>query len=401
MNNVLIIGSGGVAKVAAHKCFQYLDDIDCVCIASRNKSNCDSVRDSICISSERIITAQVDADNPEELRILMDSFKPDITLNLALPYQSLTIMEACLEHGSHYLDTACYEEPGIAKFEYRQQWSYHDAFKKKNLMCILGCGFDPGVTNAFTSYCDKVLFDRLESVDIMDCNDGSNGLMFATNYNPEINIREISAKGRYWDGCWKYTEPLQESLMFPYPDIGYRQSYLMYHDELESLIKNYPDLKRIRFFMTFTDRYLEHLHCLQNVGMTSVEPIMFNGVEIVPLQFLTQVLPRPSSLGPITNGKTSIGCLVTGFRDGSRHNCFIYNNCDHQECFAECGTTAVAYTAGVPAAVGALMVLRGEWNSPGVMNVEQLPPEPFLELLSEAGLPWTVLHDISPDMEES
>ena len=387
MCRVLIIGAGGVGTVVAHKVAKNKVFTD-IMLASRTKSKCDEI--AAAVGGNRIQTAQVDADHVEELTGLMRSFKPDIVINVALPYQDLTIMEACLEAGVNYLDTANYEPKDEAHFEYSWQWAYHERFKEKGLTAILGCGFDPGVSAIFTAYAAKHHFDEIQYLDIVDCNAGNHGMAFATNFNPEINIREVSAKGSYIEnGEWVETEPMEIKREYNFDQVGEKDMYLLHHEELESLALNIKGIKRIRFFMTFGQSYLTHLKCLENVGMTSIEPIMFEGKEIVPLQFLKAVLPDPASLGPRTVGKTNIGCICQGVKDGKPVNYYVYNVCDHQECYKEVGSQAVSYTTGVPAMIGAMLVMTGKWKKPGVYNVEEFDPDPFMDALNKWGLQWT------------
>jgi saccharopine dehydrogenase (NAD+, L-lysine-forming) len=333
----------------------------------------------------------VDADNPREMAELIRKVKPDLVMNIALPYQDLSIMDACLETGVDYLDTANYEPPDTAKFEYKWQWAYQERFKEKGLMALLGSGFDPGVTNVFCAHAQKHRFDEIHTVDIMDANAGDHGYHFATNFNPEINIREITANGRYWEkGEWKETEPLSVHKTWDFPELGPKEMYLMYHEELESLAQNLKGLQKIRFWMTFSEKYLTHLRVLENVGMTSIKPIIFEGKEIIPLQFLKAVLPDPASLGPRTKGKTNIGCLIEGLgKDGKPLKTYTYNVCDHEACYAEVESQAISYTTGVPAMIGGLLMVTGKWKQPGVWNMEQLDPDPFMEQLNLRGLPWT------------
>lgn len=386
----LIIGAGGVAGVVVAKCCQNSDVFSEIMIASRTISRCDELKEKNQDKTEtKISTAKVDANNVAELVALMNEFQPDICINVALPYQDLTIMDACLEYGVDYLDTANYEPEDTAKFEYKWQWAYKDKFEKAGLTAILGCGFDPGVTGVFSAYALKHYFDEINYIDILDCNGGDHGYPFATNFNPEINIREVSAKGSYWEnGEWIETEPMEIKREYDFDQVGVKDMYLLHHEELESLGINMPGIKRIRFFMTFGQSYLTHLKCLENVGMTSIEPIMFEGKEIIPLQFLKAVLPDPASLGPRTVGKTNIGCIYQGKKDGKDVKYYIYNVCDHQEAYKEVGSQAVSYTTGVPAMIGAMMVLKGIWKKPGVFNVEEMNPDPFMEKLNECGLPW-------------
>lgn len=389
MGRALIIGAGGVASVVVHKCCQNSEVFEEICIASRTKSKCDALKAKLEGGKTKIETAQVDADCVEELVALINSYKPDIVINVALPYQDLTIMDACLETKTHYLDTANYEPLDTAKFEYSWQWAYREKFEKAGITAILGCGFDPGVTGVFSAYAQKHYFDEIHYIDILDANAGDHGYPFATNFNPEINIREVTAKGSYIEnGKWVETEPMEIKRAYNFPEIGEKEMYLLHHEELESLVLNVKGIKRIRFFMTFSERYLTHLNVLQNVGMTSIEPIMYEGKEIVPLQFLKAVLPDPASLGPRTKGKTNIGCIYQGVKDGKPVKYYVYNVCDHESCYKEVGSQAISYTTGVPAMIGAMMLLKGEWKKPGVYNVEEFNPDPFMEALNEWGLPW-------------
>lgn len=403
MGRALIIGAGGVAGVAIHKCCQNSEVFKEICIASRTKSRCDAIK-SEC---ERrygtgegrtlITTAQVDANNVPQLVELINGYKPDVVINLALPYQDLTIMDACLETKTNYMDTANYEPEDTAKFEYSWQWAYREKFEKAGITALLGSGFDPGVTGVFSAYAMKHQFDEINYIDILDCNGGDHGYPFATNFNPEINIREVSAKGSYWeDGKWVETEPMEIKRVYNFAQVGEKDMYLLHHEELESLGINIKGIKRIRFFMTFGQSYLTHLKCLENVGMTSIEPIEFEGKQIVPLQFLKAVLPDPASLGPRTKGKTNIGCIFQGKKDGKYKKYYLYNVCDHQECYKEVGSQAISYTTGVPAMIGAMMLVTGKWNMPGVHNIEEFDPDPFMEELNKWGLPWT--EDFDPEL---
>jgi saccharopine dehydrogenase (NAD+, L-lysine-forming) len=387
MAKVLIIGAGGVGAVVAFKCASVPDVFSDILLASRTKEKCDKIASFI--GRNRIKTAQVDADNVEELVMLINQFKPDIVINVALPYQDLSIMEACLATKTNYLDTANYEPRDVAKFEYSWQWAYQQRFKDAGILAVLGCGFDPGVTGIFTAYAKKHYFDEIHYLDIVDCNAGDHGKAFATNFNPEINIREITQKGRYWEnGKWIETQPLEIHKPIAYPNIGDRESYLLYHEELESLTKNFPTLKRARFWMTFGQKYINVLNVLQEVGMTSIKPIMYEGREIVPLQFLKAVLPEPASLGEGYKGETSIGCQIQGVKDGKEQTYYVWNNCNHEVVYKECAAQAVSYTTGVPAMIGAMMVLTNQWSGTGVMNVEEFNPDPFMEKLNIYGLPW-------------
>ena len=385
---VLIIGAGGVGRVVVHKCAQNPGVFTEICLASRTLSKCQDIQREL---SRPIQVARVDADNVSELVALIKDFKPQLVINVALPYQDLTIMDACLETGVDYLDTANYEPRDEARFCYKWQWDYQERFKKAGLMALLGCGFDPGVTNIYCAYAQKHHFDEIHTIDIIDCNAGDHGLPFATNFNPEINIREVTARGRYYDnGQWKETEPLSVHKTFDFPgSIGPKEIYLMYHEELESLAKNIKGVKRIRFWMTFSESYLTHLRVLENVGMTRIDPVQYQGQEIIPLQFLKAVLPEPASLGPKTRGKTCIGCLIEGIKDGRRKRYYVYNICDHQEAYRETNSQAISYTTGVPAMIGGMLMLEEEWHQPGVFNVEEFDPDPFMKKLSQHGLPWT------------
>lgn len=388
MAKVIIIGAGGVGTVVAHKCAQNPEVFTEIVLASRTRSKCEAIARKI--GDGRIITDSVDADSVPELVELFNRHKPDLVINVALPYQDLTIMDACLECGVNYLDTANYEPKDEAHFEYSWQWAYKEKFEKAGLTAILGCGFDPGVSGVFTAYAAKHYFSDMEYLDIVDCNAGDHGKAFATNFNPEINIREITQNGRYYqDGKWVTTGPLEIHKALTYPNIGSRESYLLYHEELESLVKNYPSIKRARFWMTFGQEYLTHLRVIQNIGMARIDEVDYNGVKIVPLQFLKAVLPNPQDLGENYHGETSIGCRISGLdKDGKHLTYYIYNNCSHEEAYRETGMQAVSYTTGVPAMIGAMMFLTGKWNKPGVHNVEEFDPDPFMEQLSVQGLPW-------------
>lgn len=390
MSRVLIIGAGGVGGVVAHKCAQVKEVFTDIMLASRTKSKCDAIAADIKKIQKRTIqTAALDADNPKNTVKLIKQFKPELVINVALPYQDLVIMDACLEAGVHYLDTANYEPIDKAKFEYKWQWAYKKRFKDAGLTAILGCGFDPGQTNIYCAYAAKHHFDEIHTVDIMDCNAGDHGKAFATNFNPEINIREITQRGKYWEnGKWVETDPLSVHSSFDFAECGTKEMYLMYHEELESLARNLKGLQRIRFWMTFGKPYLTHLEVLQNVGMTSIKPIEYEGKQIVPLQFLKAVLPKPESLGKGYEGKTNIGCWIEGIKDGKKRRYYIYNVCDHAACYKEVRSQAISYTTAVPAMLGAKLLLEGKWKQPGVWNVEQLDPDPFMEQIGTYGLPW-------------
>ncbi len=406
MSKILIIGCGGVASVAIQKCAKKADVFSEICIASRTVSKCDELKAKLeGTTGAKITTAQVDADNVEELKALIGREAPKAVLNLALPYQDLTIMDACLACGVDYIDTAnyeaedtedpkwraiyekrCREEGFTAYFDYSWQWAYRERFEKAGITALLGSGFDPGVTSVFSAYALKHYFDEIHYIDIMDCNGGDHGYPFATNFNPEINLREVSANGSYWEnGHWVETEPMEIKREYDFAQVGRKDMYLLHHEEIESLAKNIPGVKRIRFFMTFGQSYLTHMKCLENVGMLRTDPVMFQGREIVPIQFLKALLPDPASLGPRTVGKTNIGCIFTGVKDGKEKSIYIYNVCDHQECYQ-----AISYTTGVPAMIGAMLVMNGTWKRPGVFNVEEFDPDPFMEALNQYGLPWVV-----------
>lgn len=387
MGRVLMIGAGGVATVAAFKINQNPEVFTDFMIASRTKEKCDRLVSAI--GNPKIRTAQVDADDVEQLKALFAEYKPELVVNLALPYQDLTIMDACLACGCSYLDTANYEPRDEAHFEYSWQWAYKERFEQAGLTAILGCGFDPGVSGVFTAYAAKHHFDQIETLDIVDCNAGNHHKAFATNFNPEINIREITQKGLYYeDGKWIETEPLEVHRPLTYPNIGQRESYLMHHEELESLVKNYPSIKRARFWMTFGEEYLTHLRVIQDIGMARIDPIDYEGHKIVPLQFLKAVLPNPQDLGENYDGETSIGCRISGLKGGHRQTYYVYNNCSHQASYKETGMQAVSYTTGVPAMIGAMMFLKGIWRKAGVWNVEDFDPDPFMAELNRQGLPW-------------
>ncbi|MDH3625876.1 MAG: saccharopine dehydrogenase family protein [Myxococcales bacterium] len=393
MGKVLIIGAGGVGGVVTHKCADDPSTFSKIVLASRTLARCEKIQQQVReLRGREIEIAQVDADDVAHTVALIKQVEPALVINVALPYQDLPIMDACLETGVDYLDTANYEPPDEAKFEYKWQWAYQDRFERKGIMALLGSGFDPGVTNIFCAYAQRELFDEIDTIDILDCNGGDHGHPFATNFNPEINIREITQRGKYWeDGKWIEVDPMSQSRMFDFPEVGERKAYLLYHEELESLVKHIKGLKRIRFWMTFGDEYITHLRVLQNVGMTSIEPVTFEGREIVPIQFLKTLLPDPSTLGENYKGKTSIGCLIDGRKGGETRKVFIYNVCDHEESWKEVRAQAVSYTTGVPAMVGAKMMLTGAWRGKGVFNVEELDPHPFLSELAVRGLPWHVM----------
>lgn len=399
MSKVLIIGAGGVGQVATYKCAMNTDVFTEIVLASRTKSKCDKIAADIKAQlGVTIKTDQVDADIVEEIVALFNRHKPKLVVNLALPYQDLAIMEACLQTGVHYLDTANYEPKDEAKFEYKWQWAFQQRFKDAGLTAILGCGFDPGVSGVYTAYAAKHHFDEMHYLDIVDCNAGNHGHAFATNFNPEINIREVTQKGKYWEnGKWVETEPHEIHTGLTYPNIGVKESYLIYHEELESLVINFPTIKRARFWMTFGQEYLTHLRVIQNIGMARIDPIMYEGKEIVPIQFLKAVLPNPGDLGVNYSGETSIGCRIRGIKDGKEKTYYVWNNCQHEAAYKETGTQAVSYTTGVPAMIGAMMFLTGKWTGAGVWNVEQFNPDPFMEQLNKQGLPWE--EKINVDLE--
>ncbi|MDG5800743.1 saccharopine dehydrogenase family protein [Marinilabiliaceae bacterium ANBcel2] len=397
MGKVLVIGAGGVGTVVVQKMAALTQIFEEITLASRTKSKCDKIAEKI--GNNRIKTAQIDADNVYELKVLINRVKPDLVVNVALPYQDLTIMDACLETKVSYMDTANYEPRDEAKFEYKWQWAYQEKFKNAGITAILGCGFDPGVTSIFTAYAAKHHFDEIHYLDIVDCNAGDHGKAFATNFNPEINIREVSQNGKYWEnGKWITTKPHEIHKPLTYPEIGEKESYLIYHEELESLVKNFPTLKRARFWMTFGEEYLTHLRVIQNIGMAGIEPVNYKGAEVVPIEFLKYVLPNPGDLGENYKGWTSIGCRVKGVKNGKEKTYYIYNNCSHQQAYKETGTQAVSYTTGVPCMIGAIMYLKKIWKKPGVFNVEEFNPDPFMEELNNHGLPWNEKHDIDLEL---
>lgn len=392
IGKVLIIGAGGVGNVVTKKCAQVPGVFSEICLASRNIEKCKRIASEIRNPKARIEVARVDADKVGEVVKLIEKFRPDVVVNVALPYQDLTIMEACLKTGVNYLDTANYEPPNEAKFSYSWQWALHEKFKKKGIMALLGSGFDPGVSNVFCAYAQKNLFDEINTIDILDCNAGSHGHPFATNFNPEINIREITQNGRYWEkGKWIETKPLEKSIDFDYPLAGVKKSYLLFHEEMESLVKNIRGLERIRFWMTFSENYLTHLRVLQNVGLTRIDEVEFEGKKIVPLKFLKALLPDPATIGTNYTGKTVIGCVFDGVKNGARKKVYIYNVCDHAESFREVQAQAVSYTTGVPAMIGAMLMIKGIWKGKGVFNMEQFDPDPFMDALNKYGLPWTAV----------
>ncbi len=396
MSKVLIIGAGGVGRVVASKCADNPEVFSEIMLASRTVSKCNIIAKEV--GKGRIQTAALNADNVTETVALIKKFEPELVINVALPYQDLPIMDACLECSVNYLDTANYEPKDEAKFEYSWQWAYHDRFKEKGILAVLGCGFDPGVTSIYTAHAAKHHFDEMHYLDIVDCNGGDHGKAFATNFNPEINIREITQKGKYWkDGKWVETEPFEIKKALTYPNIGQRNSYVLFHEELESLVKNYPTLKQARFWMTFGDEYLTHLRVIQNIGMSRIDPVKYKGIDIIPLEFLKEVLPNPGDLGENYTGETSIGCRIKGIKDGKEKSYYVWNNCKHQQAYDETGTQGVSYTTGVPAMLGAMMVLTKKWEGKGVFNVEEFNPDPFMERIGEFGLPWNEV--VNTDLE--
>lgn len=398
MGKVIQIGAGGVGSVVAYKLTRHPEIFTDIILASRRKSKCDEIAKRI--GNNKIRTAQVDADDVNQLKELFNKEKPNLVINVALPYQDLTIMDACLACGVNYLDTANYEPRDEAHFEYSWQWAYKKKFEEAGLTAILGCGFDPGVTGVWTAYAAKHYFDEIHYLDIVDCNAGDHGKAFATNFNPEINIREITQKGKYYEnGKWIETEPQEIHHSLTYPEVGKKESYLLYHEELESLVKNFPSIKRARFWMTFGQEYLTHLRVIQDIGMARIDPVMYNGMEIIPIQFLKAVLPDPGELGKNYKGQTSIGCRIKGIKDGKEKTYAVYQNCKHHEAFMETGAQGVSYTTGVPAMCGAMMFMKGLWKKPGVYNVEEFNPDPFLTALAENGLPWKEFFDIDNEIQ--
>ncbi len=390
MATVVIIGAGGVGRVVAHKCVQNSDVFDRIILASRTIGRCEQIQSELPDGAIEIDV--VDADSTDNVIELIKKYNPQIVINVALPYQDLTIMDACVATKTHYLDTANYEHPDEAKFEYKLQWERDEAFKKAGITALLGSGFDPGATNVFCAYAQKHYFDEIHYIDILDCNDGDHGYAFATNFNPEINLREVSANGRYWEnGAWIETKPMEIMQVWDYPEVGPRDSYLLYHEEMESLVKHIKGLKRIRFFMTFGQSYLKHMEVLQNVGMLGIEPVNHKGVDIIPMEFLKTLLPDPATLGPRTKGKTNIGIVAEGIKDGKKRKIYIYQIKDHEDCYTEVKSQGVSYTTGVPAVIGARLVTTGIWSGDGVFNIEQFNPDPFMELMNTQGLPWQVM----------
>lgn len=390
MATALIIGAGGVGRVVAHKCVMNNHIFDRIILASRSIGRCEEIKSELPSGAIEITT--VDADNTDEVIALIQKYTPDILINVALPYQDLAIMDACIATKTPYLDTANYEHPDEAKFEYKLQWERDAAFKEAGIMGLLGSGFDPGATNVFCAYAQKHYFDEIHTIDILDCNAGDHGYPFATNFNPEINLREVSAKGRYWEnGEWIETAPMEIMQVWDYPEVGPKDSYLLYHEEMESLVKHIKGLKRIRFFMTFGQSYLTHMKCLENVGMLGIEPVEHQGMKIVPIEFLKTLLPDPASLGPRTKGKTNIGIVAEGIKDGKKRRIYIYQVKDHEECYAEVKSQGVSYTTGVPAVIGAKLMVQGKWSGQGVFNMEQLDPDPFMDEMNTQGLPWNVI----------
>ncbi len=389
MNTTLIIGAGGVSRVVVHKCVQNSDVFGKIVLASRRKLKCDAMKAEL--PKADIQTYALDADNTEEIVSLINKVQASIVINVALPYQDLTIMDACIATKTDYLDTANYEHPDVAKFEYKLQWEKDEAFKKAGIMGLLGSGFDPGVTNVFCAYAQKHYFDEIHTIDILDCNAGDHGYPFATNFNPEINLREVSANGRYWEnGKWIQTKPMEIKMVWDYPEIGLKDSYLLYHEEMESLVKHIKGLKRIRFFMTFGESYLTHMQCLQNVGMLGIEAVEHKGQKIIPIEFLKTLLPDPASLGSRTKGKTNIGIMAEGIKDGKKKKIYIYQVSDHEACYKEVNSQAVSYTTGVPAMIGAKLMLQKVWYKEGVYNMEEFDPDPFMDELNKQGLPWKI-----------
>lgn len=385
----MIIGAGGVGRVVVHKCVQNADVFGRIVLASRTVGRCQEIKDEL--PNANIEVASVDADSTDEVIKLINECKPDILINVALPYQDLTIMDACIATKTPYLDTANYEHPDEAKFEYKLQWARDEKFKEAGIMGLLGSGFDPGATNVFCAYAQKHYFDEIHTIDILDCNAGDHGYPFATNFNPEINLREVSSKGRYWEnGKWIETEPMEIMQVWDYPEVGPKDSYLLYHEEMESLVKHIKGLKRIRFFMTFGQSYLTHMKCLENVGMLGIEPVEHKGMKIVPIEFLKTLLPDPASLGPRTKGKTNIGIVAEGIKDGKKRKIYIYQVKDHEECYKETNSQGVSYTTGVPAMIGAKLMLKGIWSGVGVFNMEQMDPDPFMDEMNTQGLPWQI-----------
>jgi saccharopine dehydrogenase (NAD+, L-lysine-forming) len=394
---VLIIGAGGVGAVTAHKCAMNSDVFKKIHVASRSITKPNAIKKDIKKRwGVNIQTHVVDADKAKNVTALIKKVKPEVVINVALPYQDLAIMDACLATKVHYIDTANYEPRDEAHFEYSWQWAYKKRYEKAGIMAVLGAGFDPGVTNAYCAYILKKYFDKIRFVDILDANAGSHDKGFATNFNPEINIREVTQEVKHYaDGKWVKTPPVMNEgsvhFTFDYPVAGPRESYLLFHEEMESLAKNLPGLERMRFWMTFGQNYLTHLRVMESIGISRIDPINFKGQKIVPMEFLKALLPDPASLATNYSGKTVIGCIVTGVKDGKESTKYIYNVCDHAETFKEVGSQAISYTAGVPPVIAAMMVMKGIWSGKGVFNVEELDPEPFLDTLAKNGLPYEIV----------
>ncbi|MBR6288833.1 MAG: saccharopine dehydrogenase family protein [Acholeplasmatales bacterium] len=414
MGRVIVIGCGGVATVAIHKCCQHPEVFTDLCIASRTVSKCDALKEKLQNTTKtNITTRQIDANNLTELIHFFDEYKPDLVMHLGMPYQNLIIMDACLICKCNYLDTAAYEpedtdEPVWRKryeerikeknftayFDYSYQWEYKKKFEEAGLIALLGCGFDPGVTQAYVAYAKKHEFDRIDTLDILDCNGGDHGYPFATNFNPEINLREVSSEADYYEnGKWIRVPAMSVKKQYNFDGVGMKDMYLLHHEEIESISTIYPEIKKIRFYMTFGQSYITHMHCFQNVGLLSTTPIMYEGREITPIQFLKALLPDPASLGPRTKGKTNIGCIFTGVKDGKKKKYYIYNVCDHEEAYKETGLQAISYTTGVPAMCGAMMILNKVWTKPGANTLEEYDPDPFIEALDKYGLPKRESYD--------
>jgi saccharopine dehydrogenase (NAD+, L-lysine-forming) len=396
----LIIGAGGVGNVVAFKCAMNIESFGEITLASRTISKCNKIAKNILNKiGVEIKTARIDADFIDDMVILFNVIKPNIVINVALPYQDLTIMDACTRCKIDYIDTANYEHPDTAKFEYKEQWARDKQFRDADIIGLLGSGFDPGVTNVFCAYAQKHYFDEIHTIDILDCNDGDHGYPFATNFNPEINLREVSANGRYWErnsneeGEWIETKPMEIMRVWDYPEVGERNSYLLYHEEMESLIKHIKGLTRIRFFMTFGESYLTHMKSLENVGMLGIKEVEHKGMKIVPMEFLATLLPDPASLGERTKGKTNIGIFAKGIKDGKKKTVYIYQVSDHEKCYEEVMSQAVSYTTGVPAMIGAKLILEGKWSGKGVFNMEEFDPDLFMEELTNQGLPWQIIEE--------
>lgn len=390
MSKILVIGAGGVGNVVCHILAQHPETFSQIILASRTLQKCQDIAEKIQMKYQMsIVTEQLDADRTKNVISIIEKHNPDVVINVALPYQNIPVMKACIRTGKHYIDTSAYEPKHAKTYEYSWQLQFEPDFREAGITGILSLGFDPGVVNVFTAYARKHYFDEIHYLDIIDCNAGDHGQYFATNFNPEVNIREILLNPRYWhNGRWVEHLPLEVHKPIEYPDIGERESYLMYHEELESLVRNFPEIKRARFWMTFTPKYIQTLTVLKELGFTSIYPVRYKNIEISPLDFLTLVLPKPDKLGEHYTGQTCIGCQIRGIKNGQERTYFIWNTCFHQDAYRKTGSQAISYTTGVPAVLGAYLLVKGIWKKPGLFYPEQFDPDPFMNLLPSFGLPW-------------